>query len=146
VFAGGLVQVAGLRWFGRRLESWRLPAFCASGVVGTNMQGKLLVALQFEVAHHFSEGAAGGCARRVEDPSAFGATKALKTRLVNPYELSIHGGLSAPMWCDRTPRFPLAVKRRNALFRGPVGVPETVKGSAYFMYINLNGLSGRLRT
>jgi hypothetical protein len=97
VFAGGLAQMAGPRWFGRQLASWSVLAFCASGMVGTNMHSKLLVALQFKVAHHFSEGVAGGRARRVEDPSALGATKTLKTRLVNPYQLSIHGRLSAPM-------------------------------------------------
>ncbi|MGA2022474.1 MAG: hypothetical protein ABSH02_17915 [Candidatus Sulfotelmatobacter sp.] len=49
------------------------------------MRGKLLVALQLEVAHHFIEGFAGGGARRFEPPAAFGAAKTPKTLLLNPY-------------------------------------------------------------
>jgi hypothetical protein len=53
--------------------------------VGANMGCKLLVALQLEVAHHFIERCAGGGARRLEPPATFGATKAPKTLLLNPY-------------------------------------------------------------
>ncbi len=48
-----------------------------SRVIGANMQGKLFVALQLKV----------GRASRVEDPGAFGATKATKTLLFDPYQL-----------------------------------------------------------
>ena len=63
------------------------------GVMGANMGGKLLVALQLEVAHHFIERCAGGCPRRPESPATFGATKTAKTFLLNPYQLPAHGRL-----------------------------------------------------
>jgi hypothetical protein len=60
-------------------------------VIGANMQSKLLVALQLEVAHHFIERCAGRRSRRLEPPATFGATKTPETRLLNPYQLSAHG-------------------------------------------------------
>jgi hypothetical protein len=67
--------------------------------IGANMQGKLFVALQLEVAHHFIEGRAGGRTRRLEPPATFGATKTPKTLLFNPYQLPTHGAeiLQAPI-------------------------------------------------
>ena len=67
---------------------------CALGswwVIGANMQCKLLVALQHEVAHHFIERCAGGRTRRFEPPATLGATKTEKTLLLNPYQLHAHG-------------------------------------------------------
>jgi hypothetical protein len=67
-------------------------AFCArdSWVIGANMGWKLFVALQLDVPHHFIKGIAGGRARRVEQPSAFGATVTPKTASVDPYKLARH--------------------------------------------------------
>jgi hypothetical protein len=60
------------------------------GVLGANMGCKLFVALQLEVAHHFIERFAGGRTRGFEPPATFGATKTLKTLLLNPYQLPAH--------------------------------------------------------
>jgi hypothetical protein len=69
-------------------------ALCAgSWVIGANMQGKLFVALQLKVPHHFIEGCAGERTRRLEPPPTFGATKTPKTLLLNPYQLPAHGRL-----------------------------------------------------
>jgi len=57
------------------------------------MGGKLFVALQLEVAHHFIERCAGGRTRRFEPPATFGATKTPKTLLLNPYQRPAHGRL-----------------------------------------------------
>jgi hypothetical protein len=57
------------------------------------MQPKLFVALQLKVSHHLIERPAGRRVGRIEDPNAFGATKTLKTRLLNPYQLSAHVSL-----------------------------------------------------
>ncbi|MFZ0297968.1 MAG: hypothetical protein WAM13_06415 [Candidatus Sulfotelmatobacter sp.] len=54
------------------------------------MQRKFFVALQLKVAHHLIEGFASRRAGRVEDPSAFGTTKTLKTRLLNPNQRPAH--------------------------------------------------------
>jgi hypothetical protein len=59
-------------------------------MIGANMQRKLFVALQLKVAHHLIERSASRGAGRVEDPSAFGTTKALKTQLLNPYQRPAH--------------------------------------------------------
>ena len=64
-----------------------------SWVIRADVQRKLCVALQLEVAHHFFEGCAGGLSRRVEPPSTFGATKTPKTLLLNPHQLPAHGRL-----------------------------------------------------
>ena len=61
------------------------------GLSGANMGRKHFVALQFEVAHHFIEGRAGGRTRGGEPPATFGATKPSKTFLLNPNQLSAHG-------------------------------------------------------
>lgn len=62
-----------------------------SWVIGANMQCKLFVTLQLEVAHHFIERCAGERARRFEPPATFGATKTSKTRLLNPHQSPVHG-------------------------------------------------------
>jgi hypothetical protein len=64
------------------------------------MQPKLFVALQLEVAHHFSERCAADRTRRLELPLAFGTTKTPKMLALNPYQLSAHGGriLQTAIW------------------------------------------------
>ena len=66
------------------------PSVLASGVFGASVRSKRFVALHFIVPHHFIEGFAGGRLRRVEDPSAFGATPTPKTLPFNPYLLPAH--------------------------------------------------------
>jgi hypothetical protein len=63
----------------------------ALGVIGANVEGKLFVALQLEVAHHFVEGWADGRTRRLELPATFGTSKTAKMRLLNPYQPPVHG-------------------------------------------------------
>jgi hypothetical protein len=63
-----------------------------SGVIVANMGCELFVALQLEVAHHFSERRAGRRSRRFEPPATFGATKTPKTLLLDPYQFPAHGG------------------------------------------------------
>jgi hypothetical protein len=65
---------------------------CALGsrMIGANMQRELFIALQLKVAHHLIERFAGRRAGRVEDPSAFGTTKTLKMRLLNPFQRPVH--------------------------------------------------------
>jgi hypothetical protein len=72
-------------------------------VIGANMQCKLFVALQLEVARHFIERCARGRTRGVEPPAAFGATETPKTSLLDPYQLPVHGRLCrcAPTLSDR---------------------------------------------
>jgi hypothetical protein len=57
------------------------------------MQRKLFIALQLKVPVRFIERFASERARRVEDPSAFGATPTSKTLLFNPYQLPTHDRL-----------------------------------------------------
>jgi hypothetical protein len=74
-------------------------------VIGANMRSKFFVALQLEVAHHLIERCAGRSARRVESPVTFGATKAPKMHLINPYQTLAHGCVCrlAPALSDRKP-------------------------------------------
>jgi hypothetical protein len=101
-----------------RFELFRV---CALGprVVGANMQCKLFVALQLEVAHHLIERYAAGRTRRFEAPATFGATKPPKTLLVNPHQFAAHGLLCrcAPSPSDPRAWYPLAGKGRNVLVR-----------------------------
>jgi hypothetical protein len=62
-------------------------------VLGATMGCKLFVALQLEVTHQFIERFAGGRTRGFEPPATFGATKTLKTLLLNPHQLPAHGHL-----------------------------------------------------
>jgi hypothetical protein len=73
--------------------------------MGANMRCKFPVAPQLKVLYHFTERCAGGWARRVEDPGAFGATPTSKTLLLNPYQLPIHGPLfrCVTAWSGRMP-------------------------------------------
>src|ERR1700694_4981946 len=75
---------------GVQFESLR-GCVLASWVIGANMECKLFVALQLEVAHHFIERCAGQRTRRFEPPVTFGATKTAKMPLLNPYQLPAHG-------------------------------------------------------
>ena len=60
------------------------------GMVGANMGGELIVALQLEVPHHFVKGFADGRAGGLEHPGTFGATKTSKTHSVDPYNSAGH--------------------------------------------------------
>jgi len=83
-----LELVAGVkRWFD-------LFGACAlPRVNGANVPGELFVALLLEVAHHFVEGWAGGRTRGLEPPATLGTPKTAKKRLLNPYQLPVHGRL-----------------------------------------------------
>jgi len=59
-------------------------------MIGANVQRKPFVALQLKVAHHLIERFAGRRVGRVEHPIAFGTTKTLKTRLLNPCQRTVH--------------------------------------------------------
>jgi len=74
-------------------------------VIGANMQCKLFVALQLEVAHHFIERCARGRARRLEPPATFGTPKTAKALLFNPHQFPSHSHLfrRAPMLSDHMP-------------------------------------------
>jgi len=63
------------------------------------MGGKLFVALQLEVAHHFVETCASGRTGRFEPPATFGAPKTHKTLLLNPIQLPAHGLCRCPQRC-----------------------------------------------
>jgi hypothetical protein len=83
------------------------------------MQGKLFVALQLEVVHHFIERCAGGRTSRIEPPATFRASKTAKTLLFNPHQFPAHG---PPLSLRRIAVRPhawyaLAVKERNDLIR-----------------------------
>ena len=73
------------------------------GVIGANMQSKLLVALQLQVTHHFIERCASGRNRGLKPPATFGATKAAKMHWINPHQRSAHGCICrcAPTSSDR---------------------------------------------
>jgi hypothetical protein len=51
------------------------------------MRGKLLVALQLEVLHHFIERFTRGRSRRLKPPGAFRASKTVKAPFFDPYNL-----------------------------------------------------------
>jgi hypothetical protein len=92
------------------------------------MQGKLLVALQLEVVHHFIERCAGGRSRRSEPPATFRASKTAKTLLFNPHQFPPHGRLCrcAASPSDRMPGTRLRVKERNDLIRHNVSLGNGV--------------------
>ena len=60
---------------------FELFGVCAldSWVIGANMQRKLFVALQLEVAHHFIERWAGDRARSFEPPATLGGRRSSST-------------------------------------------------------------------
>jgi hypothetical protein len=64
--------------------------FWANGsrVIGANMGGKFLVALQLKVPHHFIERVTRERSRSLKPPGAFGATKTMKTAFFDPDELA----------------------------------------------------------
>jgi hypothetical protein len=104
------------------------------------MQCKLFVSLQFEVAHHFVEGCAGGWTRRLEPPTTFGTTKTPKSLLFNSYQFPAHGRLcrGAPMstrLLSRDETFWFAI---DGSFRSGV-LPDCIS-------LNFIGISTLLRT
>jgi len=68
-------------------------AFLGSWVIGADMQPKLFVALQLEIARHFIDRRAGEWTR-LKLPLAFGTTKTPKILLLDPFQLPVHGCLS----------------------------------------------------
>ncbi len=102
-------------------ELFRVCAL-ASWTIGANMQCKLFVAPQLEVAHHFIERCSGRRSSRFEAPATFRATKTPKPLLLNPYQLPAHGLLSccAPTLSDCMPGTRLAF--RNEAFSSRRGV------------------------
>jgi len=123
------------------------------------MQCKFSVALQLEVAHHFVERCAGERARRFEPPATFGATKTLKTLLLNPHQLSTHGRLCrcAPTPSDRMPGTRLPSGDEAFSFRSrvlpdgsrnpsPIWAWLKVCKEMEFTCANLDGLSDILQT
>jgi hypothetical protein len=140
---------------GELLSVFALRAL-ASWVMGANMRFKFPVAPQLKVPHHFTERCAGGWARRVEDPGAFGATPTSKTLLFNPYQLPIHGplfrcvtALSGRMPSRRLQSKDAAFSFRVAYCltaeenRHPVRARQKHKGTDC-KYAKWDGLSGRL--
>jgi len=75
--------------------------FLGSRVIGANMQCKLFIALQLEVAHLFIERCAGERTGLFKLPPTVGATKTPKTLLLNPYQLPAHGPPMRPDCCGR---------------------------------------------
>lgn len=68
-----------------------------SRVFGANMCGKFFIALLLVDLLHLREGVAGGRPRRFEQPPAFGAPAALKTRPINPYLRAARGHHGTPL-------------------------------------------------
>jgi hypothetical protein len=93
----------------------------ALGVIGANMQCKLFVALQLEVAHHFIERCPGERTRRFEPPITFGATKTPKTLLLKSIPAS---GSWPPYRCAPTlpNRMPSYRSSRDEAFSFRSGV------------------------
>jgi hypothetical protein len=80
------------------------------------MGGKLLVALQLEVVHHFIERRAGGPIGGFEPPATFGTSKTLKTLLFNPYQLPAHDRLMSL----RSDEYPRALSRETKRSGSPL--------------------------
>jgi hypothetical protein len=78
--------------------------FCVLGskMLSANMGRKIFIAPPLVVLLHFIERLADGCSRRIEHPSAFGATPALKTLFFDPSQFALHGLLSTPSDLLRT--------------------------------------------
>jgi hypothetical protein len=66
-----------------------LLVLLALGVISANMGGKLFVALQLEVVHHFIERHAGWPAGGFEPPATFGTTQNPENAVVQPTPVSV---------------------------------------------------------
>ena len=64
--------------------------YSGTWVIRANMRGKLFVALQLEVLHHFIKRITSGRARRVKHPSTFRATKTPKKFPIDPHKPAEH--------------------------------------------------------
>ena len=113
VYLGSILMVRFELFRGCALASW---------MIGANVQCKLFVALQLEVAHHFIERCAGRRSSGSETPATFRTTKTPKPLLLNPHQLPAHGLLSrcAPTLSDCMPGTRLA--SRNEAFSSRRGV------------------------
>jgi hypothetical protein len=96
-----------------------------SWVLGADMQCKLFVALQLEVAHHFIERCAGERTGLFELPPTVGATKTPKTLLLNPHQLPDHGPPMRPDCCGRCVKGRAESTMRQ--FGGSVGHPTCME-------------------
>jgi len=114
-------------------------------VVGANMRGKIPVALQLKIPHHFVKRCARGCTRSHESPAALGASKTPKTLFFNPNQFSTHGG---PCWCGQSTSAAglvhglppgRSVPSRGAYERGLGGAPcrelTTTAASGFFRHL-----------
>jgi hypothetical protein len=139
-----------------RLKLFNVFAPCALGcwVIGANMQRKLFVALQLEVAHHFIERCADRRSSRFEAPATFRATKTSKPFLLNPCQLPAHGlpSLCAPQRDCLPVQHPLGVRGGSILLATAYGLiaaenrhsvwggGKSVKGRAKLICANLDRL------
>jgi hypothetical protein len=71
-------------------------------VIGANMGGKLFVALQLEVLHHFIERFTRGRSRRLKPPGAFRASKTVKAPFFDPYKLAGHPPIQVGFLTERS--------------------------------------------
>jgi hypothetical protein len=69
---------------------WLTGILCGSRVRGTDMRGELVVSLLFVVRLHLVNRSANDRPGRVEYPSAFGATPALKLLPFDPHQFAAH--------------------------------------------------------
>jgi hypothetical protein len=70
-----------LMWSGFDRSAFRVIGY---GVFSADVQRKLVVALQFEVPHHFIKGVTLGRSRGIEDPCAPRAPVTPKTAFLDP--------------------------------------------------------------
>jgi hypothetical protein len=84
------------------------------------MQCKFLVALKLEVTHHFIERRAAGRTGGLKPPATFGATKAPKTFLINPYKVPAHGCICRSNIVGRKPSTVCRQGNEALSFRGGV--------------------------
>jgi len=77
---------------------------------------KIFVAAPLVVLLHFIERFAGGRSRRLEQPSAFRATPALKMQFLDPYQFALHGLLRTPFDLLRQSSSNVTATTETALF------------------------------
>ena len=113
-----------------------------------NMGCKIFIAPPLVVLLHFIERFAGGCSRRIEHPSAFGATPALKTLIFDPYQFALHGLLSTSFDLLRLCSSSATATTKAALFSALSEVPpkppvfEHTKSEVNTQGLNINDRRG----
>jgi hypothetical protein len=108
-----------------------LLVLLALGVISANMGGKLVVALQLEVVHHFIERDAGWPAGGFEPPATFGTTKTLKTLLFNPHQFPSHGYLRRG---EKMQNLRSVLKALNRLTREK-NIPVLTSSDEEYLYV-----------